>query len=72
MRRQLSAVRCTHPGNHFDSCRGQSRLKCKQNKQESFTDPLSSMKPEMQVSKDQLLDIEVPTALHPVPAGKKQ
>lgn len=63
MRRQPSAVRCTHPGNHFDSCRGQVRLECRKNKQENFTDSLSSMKPEMQVPKDQLLDIKVPTAL---------
>lgn len=41
------------------------------NKQENFLDPLSSMKPEMQVPKNQLLDIKVPTALHPVP-GKMQ
>lgn len=63
MRRQPSAVRCTHPGNHFVSCRGQVRLECWKNKQENFLDPLPSMKPEMQVPKDQLPDIKVPTAL---------
>lgn len=63
MRREPSAVRCTHPGNHFVSCRGQVRLECWKNKQENFLDPLPSMKPEMQVPKDQLPDIKVSTAL---------
>jgi len=53
-------------------CRGQGRLEYRNKKQENFLDLLSSFKPEMQAMKGQLLNIEVPTALHPVAAGKTQ
>lgn len=53
-------------------CKEQGRLEYRKKKQENFLDPLSSIKPDTQLVKDQLLNMEVATVLHPAAAGKRQ
>lgn len=47
-------------------CRGQVRLKYRNKNQENFLDTLSSVKPEMGVMKDQLLNSKVPQSTHSI------